>query len=266
MRRVLLAIALVLWGLPLQANEKIDRLAQAMHLSQVMEILVQEGQGHREELDDTLLDNTGGAFFETQVKDIYDPLWMQTHLTDAFEAGLSDAQLDQAILFFESELGQTIVALENSARQAMSDQAIEDMAHEAYESAKRDTTRFELIDEYIQANDLIEKNVQGALSSDYNFFRGLDIDSQGDDQELLAELLLGKDSRTEETEAWLYSFLLMAYRPLDEAQMRENIAFSRTETGRALNEALFEGFDRMFNDISFQLGQAVAQTLRASDL
>ncbi|WP_299897068.1 DUF2059 domain-containing protein [uncultured Ruegeria sp.] len=266
MRRVFLAIVVVLWGVPLQADQKVDRLAQAMHLSHVMEILVQEGQVHREELDETLLDKTGGAFFETQVRDIYDPDWMQKQLTDAFEAGLSDAQLDQAILFFESDLGQTIVALENSARQAMSDQAIEDMAREAYDSVKRNTTRFELVDEYIQANDLIDKNVQGALSSDYNFFRGLDVDAQGDDQELLAELLSQKKSRAAETEAWLYSFLLMAYRPLDETQMRENIAFSRTETGRALNEALFDGFDRMFNDISFRMGRAVAQTLRASDL
>lgn len=266
MRRVFLAIAVVLWGVPLQADQKVDRLAQAMHLSHVMEILVQEGQGHREELDETLLDNTGGAFFESQVSDIYDPVWMQKQLTDAFEAGLSDAQLDQAILFFESDLGQTIVALENSARQAMSDQAIEDMAREAYDSVKRNTTRFELVDEYIQANDLIEKNVQGALSSDYSFFQGLDVDAQGDDQELLAELLSQKKSRAAETEAWLYSFLLMAYRPLDETQMRENIAFSRTETGRALNEALFDGFDRMFNDISFRMGRAVARTLRASDL
>lgn len=266
MRRVFLAIAVVLWGVPLQADQKVDRLAQAMHLSHVMEILVQEGQGHREELDETLLDNTGGAFFESQVSDIYDPVWMQKQLTDAFEAGLSDAQLDQAILFFESDLGQTIVALENSARQAMSDQAIEDMAREAYDSVKRNTTRFELVDEYIQANDLIEKNVQGALSSDYSFFQGLDVDAQGDDQELLAELLSQKKSRAAETEAWLYSFLLMAYRPLDETQMRENIAFSRTETGGALNDALFDGFDRMFNDISFRMGRAVARTLRASDL
>lgn len=266
MHRVFLTIAFVLWGAQLLADQRVDRLAQAMHLSHVMEILVQEGQGHREELDETLLDNTGGAYFEAQVKDIYDPVWMQQFLTDAFEAGLSVAQLDQAILFFESDLGQTIVSLENSARQAMSDQAIEDMARESYESVERDSTRFELVDEYIQANDLVEKNVQGSLSSDYSFFQGLDIDAQGDDQELLAELLSQKESRAAETEAWLYSFLLMAYRPLDETQMRENIAFSRTETGRALNEALFDGFDRMFNDISFRLGRAVAQTLRASDL
>ncbi|WP_209596233.1 DUF2059 domain-containing protein [Ruegeria sp. HKCCSP351] len=267
MQRAILAFVVALcWALPLYADGKVDRLAKAMRLTQVMEILVHEGQGHRETLDNTFLDNKGGAFFESQVNRIYDPLWMRQHMTNAFKDGLSDVQLDQAILFFESDLGQTIVTLENSARRAMSDQAIEDMAREAYKSAKRSTAQFTLVKEYIEANDLIEKNVQGALTFDYSFFQGLDVDARTDDQELLAELLLQKDSRAEETEEWLFSFLLMAYRPLDEAQMRENIAFSRTETGQALNDAVFDGFDRIFNDISYRLGQAVAQALRASDL
>ncbi len=266
MRRLVLVLAFALLGLPVLANEKIDRLAQAMHLADVMEILVLEGHEHRKNLDETLLNNAGGAFFEAQVKDIYDPIWMQDRLTEAFEPGMSDAQLDQAIVFFESDLGRTIVTLENSARQAMSDPTIEEMARDAFEATERATARFALVEEYIEVNGLIEKNVQGSLASDYNFFRGLDVDSNADTQGLLAELLSQKDSRTEDTEAWLYAFLLLAYRPLDETQMRENIAFSRTDTGQALNDALFEGFDRMFNDISYKLGQAVARTLRASDL
>ncbi|WP_171234295.1 DUF2059 domain-containing protein [Ruegeria sp. HKCCA6837] len=266
MQRFAQVLVFVLLGLPALANEKIDRLAQAMHLPDVMEILVQEGQEHRKNLDETMLSNTGGALFEAQVNDIYDPMWMQDHLTEAFETGMSDAQLDQAIVFFESDLGQTIVTLENSARQAMSDPTIEDMARDAFEETARTTTRFALVEEYIEANNLVEKNVQGSLTSDYNFFRGLDVDSRADTQDLLTELLSQKDNRTADTEAWLYAFLLLAYRPLDEAQMRENIAFSRTETGQALNDALFDGFDRMFNDISYQLGQAVARALRASDL
>ena len=48
--------------------------------------------------------------------------------------------------------------------------------------------------------------------------------------------------------------------------MRENIAFSRTETGRAVNEAFFDGFDKMYDHIYFQLGQAVSRALSASDL
>lgn len=266
MRLALFFWALIALATPVLADEKVDRLAQAMQLDQVMEILADEGQDHRRELDETLLDNAGGAFFQAQVEDIYDPIWMREQIKMAFDQGLTDAQLEQATVFFESDLGQTIVALENSARQAISDDAIEEMARDAYEKTARDTVLFELVEEYIQVNNLVEQNVHGSLSADYNFFRGLDSESRSDENELLAELLARQDSMTAETTIWLYSFLLMAYRPLDEAQMRENIAFSRTETGRALNEALFDGFDHVFDSISFRLGEAVAQVLNGSDL
>lgn len=266
MRLVAMCAVVTLWVLPAYAEDRIDRLAQAMNLSKYMEILASEGDTQRLELDETLLDNTGGAFFEAQVADIYDTVWMQAQITEALARGLTETQLDQAALFFESDLGQTIVALEYSARQAFSDQAIEDLARDSYRGVARDSMRFELVKEYIEVNDLIDQNVQGALSYDYNFFKGLDHNSIRDDADLLAELLEQQDSMTVETTTWLYSFLLMAYSPLDEAQMRENIAFSRTETGQALNAALFDGFDRMFDGISYRLGAAVAQVLQGSDL
>lgn len=266
MRLVTLLTVPFLWATPLFAEERVVRLSQALQLEQVMEILASEGRDQRRELDETLLDNTGGAFFQAQVEDIYDPLWMRKQIETAFDQGLTDAQLEQASVFFESDLGQTIITLENSARRAISDDAIEEMARDAYQNTERDSVLFELVEEYIQVNNLVEQNVQGALSSDYNFFKGLDSESRGDDGELLAELLSQQDSMTAETTTWVYSFLLMAYRPLDEAQMRENIAFSRTDTGRALNEALFDGFDRMYDHISYRLGEAVAQALKGSDL
>ncbi len=266
MRLIAFLSAFLVCGTPLFANDKVEKLAQAMRLSEVMDILANEGDDQRRELDETMLGNTGGAFFEAQVGDIYDTVWMRERVTDAFEQGLTDTQLDQAILFFESDLGQTIIELENSARQAISDEAIEAMARDAYNEVARDSVFYELVDEYIQVNNLIEQNVQGALSADYNFFRGLDHEAMTDEAALLADLLSRKDDMTAETTSWLYAFLLMAYRPLDEAQIRENIAFSRTETGRALNEALFDGFDRMLDGISFRLGEAVAMVLNGSEL
>lgn len=266
MRFAFLFLVLLISGGPVAASEKVDRLTRAIKLDQVMEILRQEGQAHRQELDETHLDNAGGSFLEAQVEDIYDTKWMQKQISVALTAHLSDSQLDRAILFFETGVGKTVVALENSARAAISDETIEEMARDAYENEPRDTQFFKLVDEYIQVNDLVDQNVQNSLSADFYFFRGLDLATTQDDAELWAELLLQKDLKTAEATTWIYSFLLLAYQPLTEAQLRENIAFSRTETGRAFNKALFDGFDQMFDDISYQLGRAVAQALRASDL
>ena len=105
MRLVALLSAFLIWGMPLSANEKVDRLARAMDLSQIMQILASESQDQRRDLDETILDNAGGAFFQAQVEDIYDPVWMREQMTDAIEQGLTDTQLDQAILFFRKRSG-----------------------------------------------------------------------------------------------------------------------------------------------------------------
>lgn len=268
--RALLVLSLVIfsWSPVWAGSEQAERLAKAMRMVEVIHILRDEGLAQSQELDDALLAGAGGSHFRAQIEDIYDPVWMYAQVTSALEEDMTDAQLEQASLFFESDLGQTIVSLENSARLAISDEAIEDMARLAYREADREAGFFRLIDEYVALNDLIDRNVQSQLSADYKFFRGL-ADGQGvaaDDSDILAEILAQSAETEEHTREWLYAFLLMAYRPLSEAQLRETIAFSRTEAGRALNTALFNGLHEMFGELSYQLGQTAARVLSASDL
>ncbi|MDX1744195.1 MAG: DUF2059 domain-containing protein, partial [Ruegeria sp.] len=266
MRLIAVILTLFVSTAPLQAEERVDRLLLALQLDQVIDILREEGQILGQNLQETFLDHKGGPVFLDQVDRIYDADKMRLHVEEVFEGTLTDKQLDQAILFFESELGQTLVSLELSARVALSDETIEEMAQDTYKNADRDADLYRLVDEYIQVNNLIEENVQNSISADYNFFRGLNIGAGQNEAELLTQLFGQKDSTTEETRTWLYSFFLLAYKPLSDAQMRENIAFSRTETGKAVNTALFESFDQMFDAIYFQLGEAVAQVLKGSDL
>ena len=268
MRLLAAATALTLSGVPLAASAQVERLMQALQISEFMEILSEEGQAQGKTMNQSMLDGTGGSYFEVQIKELYDPVWMHEHFSKVIEIKMTEEQLEQAAIFFESELGQTIVSLEYSARRALADETIEQMARTEYEESDRRDTFFRLVDEYVQVNDLIERNVQGTLSSDFSFYRGL-TNGQGrfsDEEAFLEELLSQQEETKAETIAWMYSFLLMAYRPLDESQMREIIAFSRTDTGQVLNNALFEGFDELIDNISFQLGTAVALALRASDL
>ncbi len=269
MRIIIFAfIGLLAWGPVAYAEEQVDRLSKALHLQDVIAILRDEGVSQGREIDAELLDGKGGGLFYAQVEDIFDPVQMHSDLSSALGKHLTKAQLEQAAIFFESELGQVIISLENSARKAMTDDAIEEMANATYEEIDKNSSYFALVDEYIQVNDLIEQNVQSSISADFNFIRGI-ADGQGstsDDRALLAQLLEQRDTTAENTKTWMYSYLLLAYQPLNEAQMRENIAFSRTDTGRALNRALFDGFDNVYDGISYQLGLAVADAMQASDL
>ncbi len=266
MRVGVLFLVITLWATIGSASEKVDRLMDAIRLEQVIDILRSEGREQAKELNETLLGNSGGSYFSAQLDIIYDAEWMHDQISDVFQESLTEGQLDRAIVFYESDLGQTLVSLENSAREAIGDETILEMAKDSFLTGNHDVSLYRLIDEYIEVNDLIAKNVHSAISADFQFFRGLNEDVGADDQEILAQLLTEKDAITQDTETWLYSFLLMAYQPLEDGQMRENIAFSRTETGRAVNKAFFDSFDQMYDDIYYRLGQAVSHALTASEL
>lgn len=268
MRTLITAIGCAIWALPLAAAEPVDRLMQAMRVTEFMQILSEEGHAQGRQINEALLQGSGGTYFQNQVAALYDPDWMTMQLSQSVAEGMTDPQIEQASIFFESELGQTIISLENSARRALTDETVLEVAVLTYEQADRDAPLFRLVDEYVEVNDLVDKNVQGSLSADFQFYRGLASERDGavDEHGLLEELLMQRDETQEDTKEWIYSFLLLAYHPLEEAQMRENIAFSRTETGKALNDALFKGFDDVINTISYRMGAAAAQAMKASDL
>ncbi|WP_171098956.1 DUF2059 domain-containing protein [Ruegeria sp. HKCCD7255] len=267
MRLVALLIAALLCAGPLAASDNLERLAKAMHLADVAEILRTEGLEQGKDLNETLLNGRAGQYYEEQIDLLFDETRLHDQIASALDRKMTDAQIEKAAIFFESELGQSIVTLENAARRAFWDEQIEDYAIASYRDADRDSPFYRLIEEYIRLNNLIELNVQGSMSAHYNFYLGLSEgrDSFASSDSFLLGLLDDEVSKAETTE-WLFSFLLMAYRPLSEAELRENIAFSRTETGRALNRALFAGFDDIFDGIWYQLGTAVSKEINASDL
>lgn len=270
MRRLLIGIAgwfVFLVG-PLWANPDLDRLVEAMQLPDVAEILRDEGLSYGKSVDEDMLGGQGGKHFAQVVSGIYREDRIIQALQDSLEHNLSDEQVANATEFFESPLGQTIISLENSARRAFSDPAIEEVARQSYEEASADDRLLQQLDTYIEVNDLIDQNVEGSLSADYNFFLGLAEGSNAarDDYAMLSSILESREEVRVETQAWLYGFLMMAYGPLSEAEMEENIAFSRSATGAALNTALFEGFDALYDGISYELGGAVSRVMQASDL
>jgi hypothetical protein len=60
--------------------------------------------------------------------------------------------------------------------------------------------------------------------------------------------------------------MLMAYSPLEDAELETYITFAMTPAGQALNRALFTGFGKAYEDISYALGRAVALNMTAQDL
>lgn len=262
---------LALPGFAQEREAQIDRLYEALGLPDILGVMQEEGIAYAEELGNEMLPGGGGADWRAAVAAIYDLQTMNEEVRGAFAEAIMDEDIDLMLDFFSSERGQEIIGLEVSARRAMLDEAVEEASKEAAAMQVTDETpRYLAIRDFIETNDLIESNVVGALNSSYAFYMGL-IDGGVMPQGVTAETALQDvwsqepDIRANTTE-WVYAFLLLAYQPLSDDDLAAYQAFSETEAGQDLNDALFDAFDGMFEDISRALGLATSRFMQVQEL
>lgn len=268
------ALALSLGAGAAEAAEgDLARLETALRIGEVFAVMSEEGLAYGSEIEADMFPGAGGPAWQRAVAGIYAVDRMAPIFIDGFEAELaaSDADVPAMVAFFETPLGQKVTTLEISGRRALLDQAVEDASRLKYEElAAAGDAKTGLIDEFVDVNDLVEANVVGAMNANYAFYQGLGDagllkDGLTEDQ-IIAEIWGQEESIRAETDLWIRSYLVMAYAPLTEAEIRDYIAFSRTQAGRELNRALFAGFDAAFADVSRQLGRAAGGVMAGQDL
>lgn len=269
MRAFLIWPLLMMLALPAWADARLTVLVDVLKLREAAHILRDEGLTYAADLNAEMLNGQGGAGWQVQVDAIYDAGRMVEAVRRALEAELEEAAVEAAITFFASDLGQQIVTLENTARQAMSQGDVEDAARARYaELEDSDDSRLAQLVAFVASGDMLNRNVTAALNSNYQFMRGL---ADGDvvemsDEDILADVAAEMEEITEDTRSWLYGFFLLAYHPLNDAEFDSYLKFSETKAGTALNRALFEGFGVAYEDISYALGRAVALNMTAEEL
>jgi hypothetical protein len=123
----------------------------------------------------------------------------------------------------------------------------------------------------VEANDLVESNVIGGMNSNYAFYMGL-MDRRRLRRDLSEDEILSDvwgTGRGQIRSRYRGVGLLLPHARLRSA-LREDIeayiALSRTEEGKALNQALFGAFDDLFVDISRRLGEGAARFLVGEDI
>jgi len=269
MAPVLWLVMTLILALPSWAGSTAADLSRTLKLDEIVGILHAEGMDYAASIERDMLPGRGGQLWDRTVEHLYDQGTMRTGLEAALARDMEHEQIAAAEAFFGTEQGQSILTLENAARAAMADSDIEEVARAAYADAREaGDDRIEMIDRFVSANDLVERNVAGALSSNFQFFRGL-VDGGAmtmSEQDIIADVWSQETEIRTDTEEWLYAFLMMAYQPLSDDTMQAYIAFSETSAGRALNGALFDGFEAVYRDISYGLGLATAQAMLSSDL
>ena len=250
------------------AQAQVTLTIDHLKLSELINIMRTEGLEYAATLNAEMLNGQGGAVWKDQIDAIYDTQLM-TEVVRKKMAKLPENQLRQINKFYGSNLGAKIIDLDIAARNAMTDNDIRNIAVDNYQAAlAQDPQSLLQVNAIVIEGDLIKRNVTAGLTSNYRFYLGL-VDGDffdASEQEVIEQTWEQEDDIRLDRVKWMMGYLLLSYQSLDEAEMIELINFIKTQAGRALNAAIFEGFGAMYGDISYTLGGAVALNMVASDL
>jgi hypothetical protein len=264
---VMLALVRPLWAQDRAAQ--LEALFTALDITRTIEVMHDEGLVHGDSIARDMLPAFDAAGWSTTVRRIYSKAPMQRLIEEEMALALAETDLGPLVAFFTSPTGQEIVRLEIEARRALMEPETEEAANLRLEKAVRDraplVTQVEAI---IADSDLIERNVMGALNSNMMFYKGLIEGGAWDmsEDDMLREIWSQEEETRAETEEWLMAFLVMAYAPVATRGLDDYAALYRSPEGKALNRALFQAFNRMYDELSYLLGRAVAEQLTSAPL
>jgi len=258
---------------PAASTVSIAELGEVMQLDALFEVLREEGISYGAELQADMLGGGGGPGWDRAISDIYDIPVLRARFNRALREGLApDPEATAAIIeFFSSDLGTRILKLEIEARRAFLDDAAEDAARVAADKLRAGREpRAGQIERFIEAADLLEMNVAGALSGNLAFMTGMNetgINGNILPQDEVMEQVWGQEAQIRsDTESWLHAYLGLAYSPLTDAELDSYIAFWESPAGERLNAALFNAFDQTFVVVSRDLGRAAGQAMLGQDI
>jgi hypothetical protein len=251
---------------------QVAEMLEALRLYEILEIMATEGVEAAMSLEADMFPDAGGAPWALEANRIHGSDRMIALFEDAFPLDLmSEAEVAQVTAFFTAEPGIGIAAAEVAGRAAFLEPGVEELANDAFrEAVTSEDPRIDLLTDFIEANDLVERNVSGALNSNFAFYRGLSdggaFEVEVPEELMLAEVWGQEPELRRDTIEWLYSFQLSAYAGLQDADIEAYSAFSATTAGANLNAALFAAFDEVFNQLSYELGEAAAGFIIGEDV
>lgn len=268
-RALIVSAALICAPLTAQADVRLTQLFDLLNLDAYVEITQQEGISDFPLLAESFLGHLPDPVMMAQIDAVYDPARLSETVRQAMEAALTPDEVAAALIFMDSATGEKIASLELAARRAMSDPDIEEAALDAWTRAQAENNPLVAqIEQIKEVSDLVDRNVTGALNSNLRFMQGL-ADGSGLDSpqgDLLADIWSQEPAIRADTEDWLGAYLMLAFQALTDAEIRDYIAFWDTVPGRALNAAMFDAFNQMYDGVSYATARVLALYMGSQEL
>lgn len=252
------ALCLALTILAQGAWADVNRLIDAMGVPELIAAFATEGIEAGQSIDEMFLNGQGGDVWADTVLRLYDVARMENELRTIMGDALDPAVAEQALLFFESDLGVRIIELEVQARQAFIDDAVEAAAKAT------PATQGEAVTVYLTIRDLIERNTDVAVAAQAAFLEALtEASGRNDDPPDMDQLRARIQS---DTESWLRGYNALVQSAMTEDEIAIYTAFWDTEVGEAIDDALFLAFGQSYTTLSYALGQAAGRLVPQNEL
>ena len=252
-----------------ETQAQFEALLNALQIEETVHVMHDEGVAYGKEVGADMLPDADAVSWQRVVNRIHDADKMRALVERGFADALAGEDLTPMLDFLQTPRGQNIVGLEIAARRAFLDSAVEEAARDRLEQRRDENAPvLEQISQLIRDSDLIERNVTGALNSNLMFYNGL-VDGgalEMSQDDILSDVWSQEDTVREDARDWMNAFLLMAYEPLEPADLQAYVEFYRTPAGRVLNRAMFDAFNRMYEELSYILGRAVARHMQSEKL
>lgn len=256
------------YATPLAADPA--RILTLLRVEPLFEVLQRESLAYGDDLAAEMLGAPDPAW-RAEVAALHAPARLLPPFTETFARELSPRHQPAIETFLASPLGQRIVALELSAREAMLDPDLEELARaRAAEADAAASPRLAAVRRLIAASDLIGANVAGGLNANLAFYRAMAAGGgfpyEMTEADMLAEVAAQEPEIRADITIWAEAYLFLALAPLDDAELSEATEFFASAPGKSLAAAQFAGFERVFALASGGLGAALARRLHGQEL
>lgn len=146
-----------------------SRLWMALRLDETLEIVREEGHEYAIEAAIDLTGRPADAFWHRTVREIYDIDRMTQRVKTDMAQALRGKELGPVLAYYESSAGAKVIDLEISARRAYLSPGVDEAAREEWLTSGKKGQRGALIRRIVDDADLIDRNVAGALNSNFAF-------------------------------------------------------------------------------------------------
>ena len=247
----------------------ISDLYDALHMDRINEIIRLEGIQDAEGTGEAYLPPNSVDRFVAQAKSVYQLERMERDFKRLLTQNLSIPDANKILLFYQKPLGKVASELEVSARIAISDAHIEEMAKiKLKEAVKSKNKRLDEIESVIRTLELVEQNLIGAYAAQFAFM--YELSKLGvielSKQEMIELITNDEEKLKSEILEWLMAFSHMAYMPMSDKEFSDYSDFSKSELGIALNKALFSVYNEMAKDQSQRLASILGEFMKSEDL